>query len=213
MRGKNYLPLDLVVKYVKPNCYNKMRGERIVQLDHKYIPIRCAANDPHRCQASVETGQCPFLAVPPTQYCVLHGNHTIRHEQQEALYQFNRTEMLHRLAKFRAHPDAINLTTELGILRLTLEALLNKCTDNYEFVTQSATITNLVQSIEKTLFTNLKLEKHMSSLLSLQQVIMMAQQFFNVVTQHIKDVDILDDIADEFEKIMLNPPDQQEDSK
>jgi hypothetical protein len=184
-----------------------------MQQDHKYTPVRCTEGDPHRCQASVETGQCPFLAVPPTQYCVLHGNHTIRHDEQEALYQFNRTEVLHRLAKFRAHPDAMNLTTELGVLRLTLESLLNKCTDNYEFVTQSATITNLVQSIEKTLSTNLKLERHMNELLSLQQVIVMAQQFFNVITQHIKDVDILETIAQEFEKIMVNPPDQKEDSK
>jgi hypothetical protein len=174
--------------------------------DHKYTPVRCAENDPHRCQSMTENGQCPFLAVPPTEYCVIHGNHSVRKEETTALYEFTRTEVLDRLKKFRAHPEAMKLTTELGVLRLTLEALLNKCTDNYELVTNSATISSLIGSIERTLTANLKLEKHMNDLLSLTQVIQMAQQFFNVVTQHIKDPEVIEVIATEFEKIMTNPP-------
>jgi hypothetical protein len=175
--------------------------------DHKYLPVRCDEKDQHRCQAQTEHGQCPFLAVPPTQYCVIHGNHSIRKTENDELYEFKRTEVLSRLAKFRQHPDAMKLTTELGILRLTLEALLNKCTDNYEFVTNSATISNLIGSIERTLTANLKLEKHMSSLLSMTQVIAMAQQFFNTVTTYIKDPDTIEAIAFAFEQIMTNPPD------
>lgn len=181
--------------------------------DHKYLPVRCDEKDPHRCQAQTENGQCPFLAVPPTQYCVIHGNHSIRKAENDELYEFKRTEVLDRLAKFRQHPDAMKLTTELGVLRLTLEALLNKCTDNYEFVTNSATISNLIGSIERTLTANLKLEKHMNDLLSLTQVIQMAQQFFNVVTQYIKEPEIIEIIATEFERIMMNPPEQQEGDK
>ena len=178
--------------------------------DHKYLPIRCAENDPHRCQCQTEKGQCPFLAVPPTQYCVIHGNHSIRKSETDELYEFKRTEVLSRLAKFRQHPDAMKLTTELGVLRLTLEALLNKCADNYEFVTNSATISSLIGSIERTLTANLKMEKHMNDLLSLTQVIQMAQQFFNVVTQHIKDPEIIETIAVAFEQIMTTPPEDSE---
>lgn len=174
--------------------------------DHKYLPIRCAENDPHRCQCQTEHGQCPFLSVPPTQYCVIHGNHSIRKAENDELYEFKRTEVLSRLAKFRQHPDAMKLTTELGILRLTLEALLNKCTDSYEFVTNSATISNLIGSIERTLTANLKMEKHMASLLSITQVIAMAQQFFNTVTHHVKDPDTVEAIAVAFEQIMITPP-------
>lgn len=181
--------------------------------DHKYLPQRCDEKDPHRCQSQTEKGQCPFLAVPPTQYCVIHGNHSIRKAENDELYEFKRTEVLSRLAKFRQHPDAMKLTTELGVLRLTLEALLNKCTDNYEFVTNSATISNLIGTIERTLTANLKLERHMSTLLSLTQVIQMAQQFFNVITLHIKEPELIETIATEFEKIMLNPPKESEESK
>lgn len=181
--------------------------------DHKYTPVRCAENDPHRCQSMTDKGQCPFLAVPPTEYCVIHGNHSIRKEESTALYEFTRTEVLSRLAKFKQHPEAMKLTTELGVLRLTLEALLNKFTDNYEFATNSATISSLIGSIERTLTANLKLEKHMNDLLSITQVIAMAQQFFNVVTQHIKDPEVIELIATEFEKIMMNPPDAQEGDK
>ena len=178
--------------------------------DHKYTPVRCDENDPHRCQVSTEkTGQCPFLAVPPTKYCPIHGNHSVRQEETEALYQFSRTEVLHRLQQFRKHPDALKLTTELGVLRLTLESLLNKCESNYDFVTNNATITNLIASIEKTLTANLKLEKHMNDLLSLGQVVQMAQSFFNTVTQFITDPEILEQIANEFERIMTTPPEDK----
>lgn len=175
--------------------------------DHKYVPQRCAENNPHRCQGSTaKGGQCPFLAVPPTQFCPIHGNHTIRHETEETLYQFNRTEVLHRLQELRKHPAANKLTEELGILRLTLETLLNRCEDNYDLVTNSAAITNLILSIEKTLSTNVKLEQRLNDLLSLEQVIEMAQSFFNVITEHINDPQILDVIATRFEEVMVNPP-------
>jgi hypothetical protein len=175
--------------------------------DHKYTPVRCAENDPHRCQSMTDKGQCPFLAVPPTTYCVIHGNHSIRKTESDNLYEFTRTEVLSRLSKFKQHPEAMKLTTELGVLRLTLEALLNKFTDNYEFATNSATISALIGSIERTLTANLKLEKHMNDLLSITQVIAMAQSFYNCVTQYIKDPDTIEKIAQEFEKIMMNPPD------
>jgi len=180
-----------------------------VQQDHKYTPVRCKENDPNRCQGSTENGQCPFLAVPPTQYCPIHGNHSVRKNNDETLYQFSRTEVLHRLEAFRSHPDSMKLTTELGVLRMTLETLINKCTDNFELVTNSAAISNLISSIDKTLTSNMKLEKHMNDLLSLGQVIAMAQAFFNVVIQYVKDPDAIEQIAQQFETIMQNPSEEE----
>ena len=181
--------------------------------DHKYIPVRCAENDPHRCQSMTSNGQCPFLAVPPTEYCVIHGNHEVRHAVDKELYEFTRTEVLARLGKFKSHPEAMKLTTELGVLRITLESLLNKCTDNYEFVTNSAMISSLIGSIERTLTANLKLEKHMSSLLSLTQVIQLAQSLYNAVCHYVIDPDILEKIAQDFENIMQNPPEESSNPK
>jgi hypothetical protein len=155
-------------------------------------------------------GQCIFLAIPPGTYCPIHnGLQAVRSADKQELYNLNKTEVLIRLQQFRDHPDSAKLTTELGVLRLTLETLLNKLNDNFELITNSAIITNLINSIEKTLSANFKLEQHMNDLLSLTQVIIMAQSLFNIITQFVKDPDIIETIAQEFEQILKNPPDKE----
>lgn len=204
--------------------------------DQRYVPVRCAEDDPNRCQSYAGSGggQCPFLAIPGGPTCPLHGNHTVVHEETTGLYNFKRTEVLHRLSQFKKHPDANRLTTELGVLRLTLEELINRCDTNYDLIAASGQMTILIQNIERLLISNRKIEKQMSELLTLEQVVMMAQAFFNIViacfaetsqsfeshyadTYGGKDKElatwlrdqipfIVEEIAAKFETVMVNPP-------
>jgi hypothetical protein len=177
--------------------------------DSKHIPVRCEPDDPRRCQANVSHGQCPFLAVPPNQngqggkYCPIHTSSFSQNDKgvHGGLYNFNRTEVLSRLQTFKNHPDSRALAIELGLLRLILEQTVNKC-DAYDLLGQSAQISVMVDKIRDTLIANVKLEQKVGDLLSIEQVITIAQALYGVVCEHINDVEILERIANEFENVL-----------
>lgn len=170
--------------------------------DQKYTPQRCAPDDPRRCRANTAVGQCGFKSIPGSQNCPLHSVLTIQREEKATLYNIKRTEVLHRLAHFSDHPDASKLTTELGVLRLTLEELLNRCTDNYEFVAQSSSISQLISQIQSVLVVNTKIQKDLGELLNLQQVLTLAQGLYNIITAYVDDVQVLEFIARDFESFL-----------
>jgi len=171
--------------------------------DEKQVPIRCAENDPNRCQSSARQGQCPFLAVPGTIHCPIHGSKESK-ASENALYQFNKTEVLARISAFRSHGDSRTLAIELGLLRLLLEQIINKC-DSYDLVMNSVQISTLITQIKELQTANIKLEQRVGDLLAMDQVIEIAQSLYAVVTKYITDVDILGKVAEEFEDILGGP--------
>lgn len=170
--------------------------------DEKQVPIRCPENDPHRCQASARGGQCPFLAMPGTIHCPIHGSKEIR-ASENALYQFNKTEVLARISAFRSHGDSRTLAIELGLLRLLLEQIINKC-DGYDLIMNSVQISTLIGQIKELQTANIKLEQRVGDLLSMDQVIEIAQALYTAVTKYVSDVEILGKIAEDFENIASN---------
>lgn len=158
----------------------------------------CAEDDPNRCQGiHSQTGaQCRYLAIPNTQKCPAH---TINPKQM-GLYNLKRTTVLNRLEQLKKNPEGKSLVVELGILRLTLEELLNKCGDDqWAFAINQGPITTMISTIRDTLTANIKIEKHIGELLSVGQVVEIAQDLFNIVSKYIPDANALECIAREFE--------------
>ncbi len=176
--------------------------------DVKYIPVPCDADNPRRCVGETSQGQCKFLAIPDMKYCPIHAPGgtmgIILKRQEKALYDIKRGEVLHRLNQFRSHPDSKNLTVELGIIRLTLEEILNKCESNWDFVANSATILRLTEQIEKLLKSNIRVEQLTGELMTLEQVTQIAQALITLIAEHVTDVEVIQKIADGFNHIINN---------
>jgi len=149
--------------------------------DQKNVPVRCKEDDPNRCQGMTKRGQCPFLAMPDHKHCVIHG----RVQENTSLYNFERTEVLARLSVFRGHTDSRTLATELGVLRLLLEQIINKCGE-YELLQNSVQIASIIDKIKDLQLANTKLEERVGDLLSVEQVIEVAQQLYGSVVTHLK---------------------------
>jgi len=175
--------------------------------DETHIPIRCAPDDPRRCQNSVSFGQCPFLALPNTTSCSIHSSVPIHKREEKNLYNFNRTEVLSRLQSFKNNPESRTLAIELGILRLLLEEVINKCapeTQAYDLLAASPQITVLIDRVRDTLLANVKLEEKVGDLMSVEQVVVIAQALYNIICNYITDVEVLNKIAQDFELILCN---------
>lgn len=173
--------------------------------DQKHIPIRCAEDDPQRCQGMAKGNQCHFLSIPGEQYCVIHTKH--KDQEAKGLYEFNKTEVLSRLAAFKGHGDSKTLAIELGLLRLLLEQAVNKCEGPYDLLTNSVQLSALISQIKELQLANIKLEEKVGDLLSIEQVIEIAQKLYSVVVQHLEvlpgNEEILGAIAEGFEETLI----------
>jgi len=142
------------------------------------------------------------MAVPGTNFCVIHSVQDADGSNKQDLYNFKITEVSRRIAKYRNHPDSRNLTVELGLLRLILEETINKCEDAYDLVVNNAQLTSLIERIRVVQQANIGIEQKLNDLLTIEQVTGIAQQLFNAIVVHVKDLDLLEVIAAEFESIL-----------
>lgn len=167
--------------------------------DHKRVPVRCASDDPNACDYCHS-----FLAMPNSTRCPLHplGTDSEVNQYRTALYNIKKTAVVARMQQMKGHPEARTLTNELGILRLTLEELLNKCEDTYDLVTQEATISRLISNIQATLTSNVKLEERVGELLSVEQVITLMQMLFEIVRPYVPNPDDQEAIAQKINALI-----------
>lgn len=174
-------------------------GTSIARSDYKRVPVRCDSTDPHACK---HCGQ--FLAIPGTEYCPIHTNASDVASHRQALYDLKHTQVAAKIAFMKGHPEARNLTTELALLRVTLESLLNECESPHDFLMNEGAIGRLVGNINSTLVSNQKLEEKVGELLSVDQVITLIQMFFEVVKDFVSDPVQQEAIAMRINAIMAN---------
>lgn len=174
-------------------------SQTITASDTKRMPVRCEADDPHACD------QChSFLAMPGSTRCPIHPLSTDSEisQQRNALYNLKKTAVAARLSVMKNHPEARTLTNELGMLRLTLEELINRCADDYDLVINEAAISRLITTIQATLTSNVKLEERVGELLSVDHVVTLVQMFFEIVKEFVTNPDDQEVIADRISVIL-----------
>ena len=177
--------------------------------DTHHVPVRCSdMDDPHRCVASTSRGQCEYLAIPGATFCPIHGG--IKCQAVNAandLYRFRKDAYSNRIAQMKDHPDARKLNTELGLLRMSLEEVVNRIEEPQDLILMyGPQIRELVSDIRATLTANVKLEQTIGTLLTINDVAQLAQALMSVIVEHVTDPVVIATIADEFNKVLATGP-------
>lgn len=112
---------------------------------------RCEPDDPNRCQTvnvGSDGGQCTLLAIPGCTNCGLHGG--VRQQQQiekQNIRMMQLTQFNERFTDLSGHLKIQSLSEEIGILRMMIEARINKCTNTAELMIHSQGINELVKTV------------------------------------------------------------------
>ncbi len=155
-------------------------------------------DDPDRCQSVTAHGQCHLKAIKDTPYCILHGANTIVKEERKQQIRSYRLQLWQqRLNELSDHPEIKSLRDEIGILRMTLEPILNACKDANDFLMHSGKIADLVVKIEKLVSSCHRLEAASGQLIDKTTALNFAQQLVEIVSRHVEDSDSLDAISGE----------------
>lgn len=158
--------------------------------------IRCAPDDPGRCQAVTSQGQCTFLAEPGKKNCRMHGggNGTAARSATSA---YNIPHFQRKIQEKCESPKIKSLREEIGLLRLVIESIINKCDgDVHALIMQSQVLSDLIMKVDKVVNSCHKLEASSGQLLDKAAVITFAGSVVSVIAEYITDQETLQQVAE-----------------
>lgn len=169
-------------------------------IDNKFVRHDIKIHEPiERCEGTVKTGQCPYNKYNGSNYCAMHGynnNETLRKQEITRNYRLQRWKQ--RINDFADNDQVKSLREEVGILRMMMEEMLNKCTDTTELLLYSHRISDLAMKIEKLVISCDKLENRMGLLLSKRAVLQLAGTYVNIINTHVEDPEVIEQISEKM---------------
>jgi hypothetical protein len=156
-----------------------------------------------RCGAQFDFGQCQFDAVPGATRCMTHGGAAELYSKNKAnnrIYQLE--QWRHKLDKFFEDPNIKSLREEIAISRMTLEAILCKCTTDNDLLIHSGKIQQTLFQIEKLVSSCNRIEDRLGFVLDKSAVINLADQIVTIVSEYIPEDQMLQ-LADSISASIL----------
>ncbi len=162
-------------------------------------------DDPDRCQTVLKNQQCMFKAVPGTTHCPRHGGTKPAIALEKKNFRnLQLTQWGARVKEFGDNPEVKSLRDEIGLLRLILENLVNKCKDTDELIFYNQKITDLILKVEKLVSSAHKLEMSMGMMLDKTSVVKIGTSIAEIISEYVEDPDDLEIISNRIIEIILS---------
>lgn len=154
---------------------------------------------PDRCQAVHGRGQCRYRRSPDSEYCAMHGGNRAQAAAQKAvLRQYQLAKWQSTVDNFADEDQVKSLRGEIGIARMLLEAVMNRCKDSGELVLYSGKIGEQIKTIERLVISCHRLESNLGLLLDKPKVLTLAGQIVEIIGRHVKDDDTIAAISSDI---------------
>lgn len=152
--------------------------------------------DPERCEGVDSHGQCRYKRVATSKFCPRHGgNRALAKEEEGKVRNYHLTTWRNRVNKFADNPEIKSLREEIGIIRMMIEVVLEKCKDENDLLIFSGKIQDLIGQAQKLVESCHKLEERTGVLLDKQTILTLADTMVRLIGEHVQDADALDMIA------------------
>jgi hypothetical protein len=150
-----------------------------------------------RCEGSAgDIGQCPYCKIEGTNYCARHGGAVaLNNQKQQRLRNYRLTKYQARVGQFADNDALKSLREEVGILRMIMEEMLNQCENATDILLYSTRMADLVMKIEKLVTSCDKMESKMGLLLSRDSVLQLAGEYIAIISDHVEDQEIIEEIS------------------
>jgi len=170
---------------------------------------RCLPDDPNRCQASGQLGQCRYKAKEGMKYCPRHAASSDKLAAQAAANQFKLGQYQARMTEFTTNDQLKNLRGEIGILRMTLENTVAICKTPIEMVSYAGKIGDLVMKVTAVVKTCQLMEVKMGLMLDRDKIMLIGQRIVEIVGEVLPDAEILDTMGEKIVAAILDVADNQ----
>jgi hypothetical protein len=170
----------------------------------KYDIERCDdPASPDRCQAIASRGQCVNKKVGVSQFCPVHGgNRANQAKEAKGLNMYRLAKYQERLGELSTANNIKTLHSEIGILRILMEEMLNRVSNPAELCAATPQLADLCIKVEKLVTSCHKLEKSLSQYLDKSAIIHLAQETVAIISKYIDDPSVAGKIADEIASVI-----------
>jgi len=152
-----------------------------------------------RCIATLKNGQCINCKVSGSDFCVSHGaNSQLGTTNSEVVRNYRLQRWKQRVGEMADSNSLKSLREEVGILRVILEEMMNKCKDSMDLLLYSQRMADLVMKIEKLVSSCDKLENRMGLLLGKDSVLQLAATYVQIINNYVTDPDVIENISQEM---------------
>lgn len=167
--------------------------------------IRCPYPEhPNRCQHVNKQGQCNLLAIDGQRFCKAHIGSLLGQQRKNELKKYRLKIWGQRVAEFSNDGELKSLNEEIGVVRLTLEHLLNMCETPTDLIVNSPRIEQLTRQIEKLVTTCAALEKQSGAYLDKTSLVQIAGQIIQIISDNIDDTEVFQTISNEITELIAN---------
>lgn len=169
-------------------------------------------DSPIRCQAVTANGQCRHMATFEDK-CPMHARAlTKRADKAEARN--------YRLSKFQARVDDFansdkikSLREEIGIVRMLIEEVINRCNSATDLILMSNKISHLIDQAQKLVTSCHRLEASTGMLLDKTAILQLSMTIVEIVHQYVKDDTQIDQISERIvSAVMTAQPSPDDDT-
>lgn len=175
--------------------------------------FRCEPDDPGRCQGMGLHGQCGYLSVEAcvergllpnipvsesqgVDRCMRHAaNSTLEANRKRNLTNYRLGVWEQRVKEFAEDEGITSLRSEIGVLKLILESVLQQAEDVQSLILFSPKLQSLINQITRTTHTCAQLECKMGMILTRTQALKFAQNIVTVLNENISDPEAIDRIS------------------
>jgi len=161
--------------------------------------------DPNRCQG-INSGkyQCLYKAVEGTKFCARHSAGTMQKkaEAKQAEYNYQLNRYRSRVIEFAENPKVKNLRDEVGVLRLLLETIVNRCNDDTNLMIYAGKISELVMKIDKVVTSCHSIEAKTGQVLDKTTVVNLAEGVVQILTKYVTDSEVLGLISNDITALL-----------
>jgi len=162
---------------------------------------RCAPGDARRCKANGQHSQCPYLANEGSIYCDRHASN----QEKAAIVldgqrNYNLTKWRARVNELADNTKVKSLREEVGIIRIMIENILNRCQDEYDLAMNTGKLSDLLMKAEKLVSSCHRLEAANGQLLDKSMALNFAAGIVDIIATEIGDAVMVEKIS---ERIMV----------
>ena len=142
--------------------------------------------------------QCPNDPLPNDTRCnrckILYANHNETGRKSA----FKLTRWQNRMLELGNDANVKSLHDEIGIIRLTLEGVVNSCQSDSDLIVHSHRISDLVSRSEKLITSLHKIEKSTGNLLDKSALLQLAGKIIGILKDEITDAMTIERIANKI---------------
>ncbi len=165
---------------------------------------RTDPNDPHRCEATTQSGQCAHQAVDGQNLCAYHmKDRDVEDKMSLRSYILTDTAIAESAGRHNQVDELKSLREEIAICRSLVERRLNMIENNADLLAAVGQVNSLFLTLEKLISSCHRLETSLGTLLSRSALLELAKGIVGTIMNELEGIDNYEEIVDNISERIL----------